>query len=244
MKKSSASIPVLRSIRRLSLMALAAPMVFAQPTDAQIRHDLMNPGVLEIRFTQKPGTLQRNSDTKVNEFVRGVEVLRTTDVPGVRLLVAGDAVYQQYPSGFRYWKFRALENRYDGIPNPTEAEIVEILRKDPAKMYGGAANVVLAPAEPPKLAAQPEWTWHTPNSVSFVMTVHERRRVSYTEVETAEQDYEIRLYRSAIGQPWMNFIGSPKAGPGHRRPIEKKTYSRSEVAAMKTVVQAGRPPSP
>ena len=107
-------------------------------------------------------------------------------------------------------------------------------------MYGGAANVVLAPAELARLAAQPEWTWHTPNSVSFLVTVHERRRVSYTEVETAEQDYEIRLYRTAIGQPWNNFIGSPRAGNGHRRAMSKKTYSRAEVAAMKTVFQAGR----
>src|SRR5258708_8732210 len=125
MKNSGASVPVFRCIRRLSFMALAAPVVFAQPSDAQMRHDVMNPGVLEIRFTKKPGTLQRNSDYKVNEFVRGVEVLRKTDVPSVRLLVVGDAVYQQYPNGFRYWKFRVLENRYDGIPNPAEAEIVE-----------------------------------------------------------------------------------------------------------------------
>src|SRR5258708_21204161 len=107
MKNSGASVPVFRCIRRLSFMALAAPVVFAQPTDAQIRHDLMNPGVLEIRCNKKPGTLQRNSDTKVNEFVRGVEVLRKTDVAGVRLLVVGDAVYQEYPSGignFGFWR--------------------------------------------------------------------------------------------------------------------------------------------
>jgi hypothetical protein len=221
-----------------ALLMFVAPVVFAQPTDARIRADLMSPGVLEIRFTRNPGTLQRNSDTKVFEFVRGVEVLRKTEMPGVKLLVVGDAVYQQYPSGFRYWKFRVLENRYDGIPNPSDAEIAQILRKDPAKMYGGAANVVLAPAEPPRLASQPEWTWHTPNSVSFLVTVHEKKRVSYTEIEIADQDYEVRLYRDAIGRPWTNFIGSPKGGPGHRRVLGKKSYSRAEMAAMKTVLQA------
>src|SRR6266550_2345485 len=96
---------MLSALSRLLLPALAAPAVFAQPTEAQIRRDLTNTGVLEIRFTKKPGTLQRNPDTRVNEFVRGVEVFRKTDMPGVKLLVVGDAVYQQYPSGFRYWKF-------------------------------------------------------------------------------------------------------------------------------------------
>jgi len=223
----------------LSAMAAAA-VLLAQPADDQIRADLLKPGVLEIRFTGKPGTRQWNTDTKVYEFVRGVEVLRKTDTPGIKLQVTGDAVYQSHPNGYRFWKFRVIENRYEGIPNPSAAEIAELLRKQPAKMYGGAANVVLAPAETPRLAARPEWNWHTPNSVSFLLTVREKKRVSDTEVEIADQDYEVRFYRNDAGQPWTHFIGSPKAGAGHRRVIERKQYPAAEAAAMKTIFQASR----
>lgn len=221
------------------LLVGATRVLLAQPSDAQIRADLMKPGVLNIRFTST-GTKQWNRDTRTFEFVRGVEILRQSDMPNVKLLVVGDAVYQSYPAGYRYWKFRVIENRYDGLANPSPGEIAAILSKDPVKVYGGAASVVLAPSEAPKLAGQPEWTWHTPNSVSFLVTLREKMRVRNTEIEIADQDYEVRLYRSAPGQPWNNFISSPASGPSHRRVIEKKSYTEAELRAMRTVFQAGR----
>ena len=48
------------------------------------------------------------------------------------------------------------------------------------------------------------------------------------------------FYRTALGQPWNNFIGSAKEGPTHRRVMEKKSYPARELAAMKTVFQARR----
>ena len=114
---------------------LAAPTaVYAQPSDAQVRKDIMNPGVKRLELTNKPGTKQWNSDTKTWEFVRGVRVIREyPDIEGVDLVVVGDAVYQLYGSNYKYWKFRVASNEYLGIPNPTEDEILALLNQDLSK---------------------------------------------------------------------------------------------------------------
>ena len=114
-------------MRNLLTIVSAVVAAYAQPTDAQIKKDLMNPGVLSITLTKPTGTKSWNTSTKVFEYARGAHVTRSTEMPGVKLLVIGDAVYQSYSGVYKYWKFRVVENRYDGIPNPTEVEVTSVL---------------------------------------------------------------------------------------------------------------------
>ncbi len=110
------------------LFAVLPGQALAQPSDAQVREDVMNPGVKKLELTKKAGTKQWNGDVGAWEFVRGVRVVREyPEVEGVDLVVVGDAVYQLYGTSYGYWKFRVISNEYLGIPNPTEDEIMAIL---------------------------------------------------------------------------------------------------------------------
>ncbi|MCA1481358.1 hypothetical protein, partial [Bradyrhizobium sp. NBAIM08] len=92
----------------------------AQPSEAEIKKQITNTGTKSIKFTKTTGTRQWNRDLGNWEYVRGVEVIRNSDYPGIDLVVAGDVVYQYTgEGGYSYWKFRTLSNQYLGIPNPT-----------------------------------------------------------------------------------------------------------------------------
>lgn len=216
------------------LLLFAVPAaVHAQPSDAQVRQDIMNPGVKRLELTNKPGTKQWNSDTGAWEFVRGVRVIRDyPDIEGVDLVVVGDAVYQLYGTNYKYWKFRVISNEYLGIPNPTEAEILALLNQDLEKFVTNYwYNRIVGAVKTIRLADEPTWFWHTPTSVSFLMSTAYDAKTSDLDVASVEQDYEVRLYRDDYRGPWTNFISTNR----EQRVLSTQRYSVDEVRAMPTL---------
>ncbi len=214
-----------------ALLAVPAT-VQAQPSDAQVRKDVMNPGVKRLELTSKPGTKQWNSDTGAWEFVRGVRVIREyPDIEGVDLVVVGDAVYQLYGSNYKYWKFRVASNEYLGIDNPTEEEILAILNQDLGKFLGFWYNRIVGDVREIRLADEPTWFWHKPTSVSFLMTTAYDAKTSDLDVASVEQDYEVRFYRDDYQGPWLNFISTNR----EQRVLSTQRYSADEVRAMPTL---------
>lgn len=215
-------------MRLLLSIVSATTFAYCQPTDAQIKKDLMNPGVLSITFTKSTGTKSWNSSTKVFEYVRGVHVMRSTEIPGVKLLVIGDAVYQSYSGVYKYWKFRVIENRYDGIPNPTEAEVIAVLSKEWPKFYGHQQTMIVELARQPKFATEPAWTWHDPKSVSVLLTAaYEMIRPGQRMQEAVEQDFEVRLYRDDMKGRWLRFLSQAKGDP---RVLSSKQLTPTQAA--------------
>ncbi len=187
--------------------AIWPSLMYAQPSEAEIRKQITNAGTKQIKFTKTTGTRQWNSDSGNWEWVRGVEVVRNSDYPGIDLVVKGDVVYQYTGAGkYTYWKFRTLSNEYLGIPNPTSKEIMEFLGTDWPKFYGYYFTKITRLHGEPVLADQPEWTWHSPNSVSFKMKQSFDFIYSNTEVQTMETIWNVRLYRDNPKDKWKNFM--------------------------------------
>jgi hypothetical protein len=219
------------------LMLTAATAIAGPPSDARIKKDLMAPGILKLRFTGGPGTVAMNTDTLTREYTRRVEITQTTEYPGVKVIVTGDAVYQRVSAEqYRYWKFRVYENRYDGIPNPTIKEIDAVLDTDRAAIFGGLANTIVKVVEPPQLAEPPAWNWHDPKSVSFAMTAKADIVKSNTELETVAITLEIRLYRDDLKGPWKSFMGSTRK----REPLGRTKYTYDEIKNMPRLAQQAR----
>lgn len=215
-------------MRFLLSIVFTGAIASAQPTDAQIKKDLMNPGVLSITFTKPTGTKSWNTSTKVFEYARGVHITRSTEMPGVKLLVIGDAVYQSYSGVYKYWKFRVIENRYDGIPNPTEAEVISVLSKEWPKFYGHQQTMIVELTKQPRFAAEPAWTWHDPKSVSVLLTAsYEMIRSGQRVQEAVEQDFEVRLYRDDMKGQWLRFISQAKGDP---RVLSSKQLTPTQAA--------------
>ena len=112
---------------------------YAQPSNAKVKSDAVGngSGVISFNFSKTTGTRQWNSSAGNWEYVRGVEVKRKSEYPGINLIVKEDVVYQYIGSGgYSFWKVRVLSNEYEGIPNPTANEINNFISKDWAKFYG------------------------------------------------------------------------------------------------------------
>ena len=227
------------SITRTFALAVAATLAVAttaaaQPSDRQVKKDLTSKNVKSIKLPGKGSAVELNPDTLVYEYSRYAELTEPTEWKGIKVIVTGFAVYQKVGRAWRYWKFRVAANRYDGIPNPTAADIDAVLDTDRAKQFGeGAANTIVKVIEAPALAADPKWNWESPTLVSFEMTGKVEAVVSYTETEVQDLVLEVRLYRDRIDGPWTGFLATPTT----RTAGARTKHTADEVRAMPNLVQ-------
>ncbi len=213
---------------------MSAIIVFAQPSESEIRKQLTNAGTKAIKFTKSTGTRQWNRDIGNWEYVRGVEVVRTSEYAGIDLVVTGDVVYQYTGVGkYSYWKFRTLSNQYLGIPNPTAKEINDFINKDWAKFYGYYFTVITKLWHQPMLADTPQWTWHSPNSVEFRMKMKFDHITSNTEVQTLECIWNVRLYRDDPKGQWKNMLALRSEEAADLNVVDKKQYTAAQINDLK-----------
>jgi hypothetical protein len=209
------------------LLCLAPFVIYAQPTETDIKKQLTNSNTIEIKFTKSTGTRQWNSGTGNYEYVRGVIMKQKSfEYPEYKVIIGGDAVYQQISGGkYSYWKFRSLYKTFEGIPNPLPADVIKVLEKDWKKFYGYGFNKIIKLHSQPQLSTEPEWIWHTPKSVSFKMNYRVDMITSNIHVETGTIESEVRLYRDDVKGEWESFfvLNAPL------KATEKKEYSRAEI---------------
>lgn len=216
------------------LLFILPVLVFAQPSDAEIKKQISNAGTKTIRFTKTTGTRQWNSDIGNWEWVRGVEVIRGTEFAGIDLVVTGDVVYQYTGVGkYSYWKFRTLDNHYLGIPNPTAKEIADFISKDWQRFYGFYFTKITKLYGEPVLADMPEWTWHSPNSVSFKMKQNFDFIYSNTEIQTLQTIWNVRLYRDDPKDSWKNFLSVKSQDAGEEKVMGSKKYTAEQLNDLK-----------
>lgn len=228
----------MRTAIAVLLLLSASAAAAGTPSDAQVRKQMQSPGVIEVRLTSAPGTVQGNADILNHEFVRGVEVVRTTEFPGIRVVVIGDAVYQYAGGGkWNYWKFRVIENVYEGLPDPKPEEVQAILDKDKTRAFGGGLeNVIVQVHTWPRPSADTKWKWDSLNSVSFTATAKIDLVASNTEIETVEQELTIRLLRDDMKAPWKGYIAAPTT----RRSLGRSTVPQAELAHRPRLAQQVR----
>lgn len=222
----------------------------AQPTDAVIRKDLTTPLTIDIKFTKSTGTRQWNSSSGNWEYIRGVHIrLKSKEYPGLVVKVVGDAVYQYVGAAkYSYQKFRTGYNEWEGIPNPTEAEIEKLVSTDWSSFYGFYFNKIVKLNSGPTLVKEKNFTWNSPNLVVFYMKVNADMLGPNYSVETAEQEFEVRFFRDNIKEPMQRFMSSSGSNQtkvlsavqlteGKIRELEKKTlaYTLAEETARKEI---------
>jgi hypothetical protein len=129
-------------------------------------------------------------------------------------------------------------NSYTGIPAPSGQTVISLLKKDLPKFLCYRYNTVVGDIDPILLAAQPQWNWHTPNSVSCLVTTAFTEKTTPVLTEKKRVVYEVRLYRDAIKAPWKDFFATSK----EEQSLGKTTHEADDLAAMKTlsVVDAER----
>lgn len=217
---------------------------FAQPSDSVIKQRATSAGAIETKFTTETGTVHTTPTEKW--YIRTMESKWKSDYEGI---------YRWERTEYRYdfkggtWVFeRSYLNSswFEGVPNPTEEEIVENLQTSKV----GYQNAVL---EKPifKLAADPKWNWHTINSVEFMVEVIFYEKISYTQVAKKKVTMPIRLYKDTgngqhdpnkkIYVKETNWLSTYKptinSSYGSEEILEVKEYSIQDAENIKTFLE-------
>ncbi|MBX3267457.1 MAG: hypothetical protein KF831_12205 [Acidobacteria bacterium] len=131
----------------------------------------------------------------------------------MNVIVTGTASYDIVGSRYTFWRTFITSNEYEGIPNPTNADVNALLEKFGLEKFMGnyRYNRVIGTVESIGLSETPNFVWHNPNSVSFNVTAIYRERTNDVGGnERISQVFEIRLYRTAVGAEWNNMISTAR----------------------------------
>ncbi|MBK7307018.1 MAG: hypothetical protein IPO01_04445 [Chitinophagaceae bacterium] len=216
----------------LLMLVFKTSLVFAQPSDAKVKSDAVGNGggIISFKFTKSTGTRQWNSSTGNWEYVRGVQVKRKSDYPGINMIVDEDVVYQYVGNGgYSFWKVRVLSNSYEGIPNPAAKEIDDFISKDWQRFYGFYYGTIVKLWQQPALAENPEWVWHSINSVEFRMNIKFDHIISGRGVETQEAIWKVRLYRDDPKAPWKNMLALRSEEAADIKVVGFKNYTPQQL---------------
>jgi hypothetical protein len=184
----------------------------AQPSDAQIKKDLTGARTVSITLG-KPGTIEWSKTYKKYVWTRSFTAKLKTEEPDVFVLVKGYASYDVMAGRYVFWKTFTTSNSYEGIPDPTAADVQALLREFGVEKFMGNYhfNHVIGRVESIGLAAEPKYTWHTPNSVSFnVVAVYTEKTNDIGGRQKVARTFEIRLYRDGVKAPWKNMISTDR----------------------------------
>jgi hypothetical protein len=184
--------------------------VSAQPSDAQIKKDLSGPKTVSITLG-KPGTREWSRTYKKFVWNRNFTAKLRTDDPGIFVIVKGYASYDIIGGGFAFWRTFTTSNSYEGLPNPTAADVQALIAKFGLEQFLGnyQFNRLIGKVESIGLSEEPNFQWHTPNSVSFDVTaVYTEKTNDVGGKERVARTFEIRLYRDNPKQAWLRMISS------------------------------------
>lgn len=233
----------MKLIKSLFFMSIisGATDLNAQPSDQTVANRLKSAGALEVKFTSPSGTVHTLPHEKYYE--RTTESKWKTDAPGVYRWERVDNRYDYQGGSWVFNRSYFGGAWYDGIPNPTEEEIIKVL-EDSHVGYQGA--VMEKPTY--KLAANPKWNWHTFNSVEFDMEVTYWKKKSYSEIEKVKALIPFRLYKDCGGgtydqaaktiyknAPWLSVEMSVFPSVSEQTVLETRQLSESEQKNLKNM---------
>ena len=189
-----------------------ATAVSAQPTDAQIKKDLTGPKTVSL-VLGKPGTREWSSTYKKYVWNRNFTAKLKTEDPQIFVLVKGYASYDIIGGRFVFWRTFTTSNSYEGLPNPTGADVEALLARFGLEQFMGNYhfNQVIGKVESFALSDEPNFQWHTPNSVSFNVTaVYTEKTNDVGGRERMARTFEIRLYRDNPKQAWLRMLSTAR----------------------------------
>lgn len=212
MKLSKISLCLVMTV--IVLAAFGAIDAVAQPSAAQLK--ALEPRKDIVSFTwHHPGKREWSSTYKKWVWSIYWTAKRKTDQPGVTLTVKGYSSFDIIGGKYVYWRDFVGSNSYDGQKPPTVAEINDAFQKEGASSL--QQHLQVGEYESVRLAPDPDWEWHTANSVSFtaiaVYRVHYNGKrygdePYYTDpkgkstIDRRETHLRFRLYRDGPTVPW------------------------------------------
>jgi len=192
------------------LLGALANEVSAQPTDAEIKKQLTHAKTVSVTLG-KPGTREWSSTYKKYVWNRSFTAKLRTEDPEIFVIVKGYASYDIIGGRFVFWRTFTTSNSYEGIPDPTAADVQALINRFGVEQFMGNYyfNHVIGKVESIGLSDEPKFEWHTPNSVSFnVTTIYTERTNDIGGKERIARTLRIRLYRDNPKAEWKNLLST------------------------------------
>ena len=186
--------------------------VFAQPADAQIKKDLTGAKTVSVTLG-KAGTREWSSTYKKFIWTRSFTAKVKTDDPEIFVIVKGYAAYDIVGGRYAFWRSFTTSNSYEGIPDPTAADVERLLNKFGTEKFLGNYyfNRIVGKLESIGLSDAPEFEWHTPMSVSFNVTAIYTEKINDVGGrERVARSFRIRLYADQPKGEWLRIMSTPK----------------------------------
>lgn len=185
----------------------AVSEVAAQPTDAELKKQLTHAKTVSVTLG-KPGTREWSSTYKKWVWNRHFTAKLKTDDADIFVIVKGYASYDIIGGRTVYWRTFTTSNSYEGIPDPSAADVQALIGKfGVEKFLGSYFDRVIGKVESIGLAAEPEFEWHTVNSVSFNFTsVYTERTNDVGGKERISRTQRVRLYRDTPKAEWKSLL--------------------------------------
>ncbi len=235
----------------LLMMTFGALATKAQPSIAQLKKDLMGPKTISMTFGE-PGKIAWSSTYKKYIWTRNFKAKVRTDTPGEFIIVEGYGAYDVMGGRYRYWRSFTSSNTYEGKTNPTIAEINTAFQTAQISEFNNG-NSMIGEYESLKMAANPDWEWHSPNSVSFNVVAVFRAVYfdgsyngepmhsspsGYKAVDRIEAVRRIRLYRDGPKLPWsgVGVSNQIRNEAGYlvrsHKLLDRKEYRQEEIYSL------------
>jgi len=168
------------------ILIVSSIKLISQPSDAQIKQDLVAKGALDVKFFSDKGTVHTTLTEKY--YLRTAESKWKSNKPGIYSWSRSDYRYDFTGGKWTFTRSYFSDSWYEGIPNPSEAEVLKLIKSDIDKYFMGAGEVISY--ETIKIADKPKWTWES------LKTARCNTEVIYTlkvdEVGNAKKIKEIR----------------------------------------------------
>src|SRR5688572_17050434 len=132
--------------------------VSGQPTDAEIKKNLTHARTVSVELG-KPGKMEWSRTYTKYVWTRNFTAKLKTDEPGIFVIVKGYASYDVMGGRYVFWRTFTTSNSYEGIPDPTAADLQALISKFGLEQFMGQYhfNHVIGKVESIGLATEPNY---------------------------------------------------------------------------------------
>ncbi len=220
---------------QITLILLSFNLLAAKPTDEEVINQIKRPNMQDIELSKSGGTFSTYG--LQHWWTRGVTYRINAGIkefPNATIKVGAEARYRVVGENYDFDKLKTAWNEYEGIPLPSDDEILGIIKKDTLSLVRPYWNQMVSELKGPYLSKDPairKVQWHTANSFTIHVQTQFSVIVSYTEVQDKRVDFSVRFYRDGVKQPWKpNFMASKEK----EEIIATHKYTSDEINAMPT----------
>lgn len=224
----------IRAALLIAAVCLGAIAAFAQPSDAQIKKDLARPGQVRIELSSAPMKKVRATGDLLWFWERSATIWRKAEIPEYpdALVVVHGLVRYDIGDPPSYREFKTSYNTYEGIPTPTDDEVLTHARAHLRAFVGTHRHDRMVALRTLRVADEPRTVWHTPLSFSMQFEVEADMIISDVGTATEQVRQETRFYRDAVTAPWRADMVTVVRD---RRERDQRSHTAEEVRRMPTL---------